>query len=67
MPLTCGYITKWSYGDSNSGPLACHAMNLFNSIPGETPFFCIIAARGHRIDINWYRGMLSADTLSTVK
>jgi hypothetical protein len=23
-PLTCGYITKWSYGDSNSGPLACH-------------------------------------------
>jgi hypothetical protein len=25
MPLTWGYITKWSYGDSNSGPLACHA------------------------------------------
>jgi hypothetical protein len=24
MPLTCGYFTKWSYGDSNSGPLACH-------------------------------------------
>jgi hypothetical protein len=24
MPLTCGYITKWSYGDSNPGPLACH-------------------------------------------
>jgi hypothetical protein len=21
MPLTWGYITKWSYGDSNSGPL----------------------------------------------
>ena len=25
MPLSCGNITKWSYGDSNSGPLACHA------------------------------------------
>ena len=25
MPLSCGYITKWSYEDSNSGPLACHA------------------------------------------
>ena len=25
MPLACGYITKWSYGDSNFGPLACHA------------------------------------------
>jgi hypothetical protein len=23
-PLTCGYIIKWSYGDSNPGLLACH-------------------------------------------
>jgi len=22
--VTCGYTTKWSYGDSNPGPLACH-------------------------------------------
>jgi hypothetical protein len=25
MPLTCGYVIKWSYGDSNPRPLACHA------------------------------------------
>jgi hypothetical protein len=24
-PLTCGDIAKWSYGDSNPRPLACHA------------------------------------------
>jgi hypothetical protein len=26
--LTCWNIVKWSYGDSNSGPLACHASAL---------------------------------------
>jgi hypothetical protein len=24
MALTCGNVTRWSYGDSNPGLLACH-------------------------------------------
>ena len=40
-----------SYGDSNSGPLACHAMEAFISSYGENPFFGIIAARDHTIGI----------------
>jgi len=57
----------WSYGDSNPRPLACHAMRLFISIPGETPDFGIIAARSYTIETIQYRQMPVADIVFTVK
>jgi integrase len=58
---------EWSYGDSNPRPLACHAIGLFISSYGETPFICIIAARSHTVGTNQYRRMPGADIPSTVK
>jgi hypothetical protein len=64
--LTC-INCEWSYGDSNPRPLACHAIGSFISFYGESPFFCIIAAKSHTVGINQYRRMPAADIPSTVK
>jgi hypothetical protein len=60
-------VYGWAQVDSNHRPLACKAIESFNSVSGEILIPCIIAGKSHTIEANQYRQMTTADILSTVK